>query len=755
MIPQLLDRKPAPGGSVVLSGPMPLRSEFELVQQEEESTQVRRHPKAPSVIPTQERRSRPSLLGLLVLSALCLAAWMALGAAPAAAACSNEELRLRQGSTNLPECRGWELVSPVNKGGGAVLASGNSPDSTIFFPFEFSPLSSTEGNALAYTMRVTPDETDPTSSGLGSSFLARRGSDGWATEQMDPPINPATFELSTNIFQALTPDLGFGGVQGPKLTPINPSGSEGTRNLFVRDNSLSSFSPLGVGLPPNSGAGEGGLLQYEAMAADGSHVVFSSKSPLTPGSTTAPYLYDWNRATESLTLLSNKGSVIRPTGDNGGDLNPSRGTDQWHEVSEDGSRVFFKGDACPTENCVWLDNTTIQSIGNALSFWLASSDGSTAFFTTGALSSDLGTTADLVRYDVDADESVEITENGEVLGVLGGSEDASRVYFAAKAVLASGATAGKQNIYLWTDDGSAKGAIQFVAKGEADEAFQQNWGNAATSKVSPDGGFLAFQTDQSLTGYPNAGNLEIYGYSAADEELRCVSCNPSGEPATSDTLLVSYDRFQHGRYGRNEQGHSRRKIRDDGDVYFDSAESLVEGDVNNRQDVYRYDWASGELSLISSGTSQYDNWFTDASADGRDVFFATHEQLVAADHDDLIDVYDAHVDGGFPGQNPLPSPAPCAGEECRGASGAPSLEGAASAAFNGRGNLRQKGNCGSLERKAKSLRKQSTQARQQAKQASGKKAASLRKKANRLSKQSSQAKKRANRCKSGNGRAGA
>ena len=40
--------------------------------------------------------------------------------------------------------------------------------------------------------------------------------------------------------------------------------------------------------------------------------------------------------------------------------------------------------------------------------------------------------------------------------------------------------------------------------------------------------------------------------------------------------------------------------------------------------------------------------FLDASASGDDVFFATRERLAPTDTDELVDVYDARVDGGFP-----------------------------------------------------------------------------------------------------------
>jgi hypothetical protein len=51
-------------------------------------------------------------------------------------------------------------------------------------------------------------------------------------------------------------------------------------------------------------------------------------------------------------------------------------------------------------------------------------------------------------------------------------------------------------------------------------------------------------------------------------------------------------------------------------------------------------------------------------ASGQDVFFQSESELVPQDSDSQFDVYDAHVDGGFPA--PV-EPATCSGEACQGA----------------------------------------------------------------------------------------
>ena len=92
--------------------------------------------------------------------------------------------------------------------------------------------------------------------------------------------------------------------------------------------------------------------------------------------------------------------------------------------------------------------------------------------------------------------------------------------------------------------------------------------------------------------------------------------------------------------------------------------------------------------MIASGRSNEESAFLDASETGDDVFFLTSDQLVPQDTDSAVDVYDARIDGGFPG--PPPRPVECEGDACQGGPGAApaAIDTApASATFTGPGNL--------------------------------------------------------------------
>ena len=183
-------------------------------------------------------------------------------------------------------------------------------------------------------------------------------------------------------------------------------------------------------------------------------------------------------------------------------------------------------------------------------------------------------------------------------------------------------------------------------------------------------------------------------------------------------------------------------------------------DTNGAPDTYEYDAASGQVGLISDGTGNCEacqglnGWLGDASASGNDAFTWSREQLVpAAPDDETLKVYDARVDGGLASQHPSSAP-PCTGDQCRGQSSTPSLPGAASAGFVGKGNISAKQNCNKLGREAKKLSKRAKRLRKNANKAkkagNSSRARKLNKKANRLAKQARNKNKSAKKCRKRN-----
>jgi hypothetical protein len=323
-----------------------------------------------------------------------------------------------------------------------------------------------------------------------------------------------------------------------------------------------------------------------------------------------------------------------------------------------------------------------------------------------------------------------------VKGVMGTSNDASRIYFASTEILGDGgpdshgatARVGEANLYLY-ETGAEPTFIgrlsdrDFVAPGLSGGGQPSPIAvkpDLRTSRVSADGLRAVFTSAAPLTGYDNsdvvsgAPDAEVFVYDASanggEGELVCASCNPSGArpagrmtaPATGGgsalwaaAQIPVWISHIHPGNALSESGKR---------VFFNSFAPLVRGDTNGKQDVYQWE-APGEgdcteaaaafseinggcISLISSGESPEDSRFFDATPSGSDVFFATQSSLLVQDYG-LVDVYDARVNGGFPA--PVSQPPSCEGEACQGTPSPPNDPTPASATFQGAGNVKESG----------------------------------------------------------------
>jgi hypothetical protein len=694
--------------------------------------------------------------GRLGLACLCVfgpAALLGSGAPAtgAAEACPNEAFRVGP-SADLPDCRAYELVSPPEKGGQQVFdreeANGGVSGGLL------NPVAARNGASVAYTTLSSP-LPGSTSGGFISAYLARRTASGWSSEQISPPIGetvPAVGNFRVTTVPGLDEEFTKSIVVGWFDDPLTPDASVDTANLYLRDNANGSFRLLSVGAPAGLEGVQWGSAPTASSgfgsSADASHVVFTSPPELTPDSAAAssPYLYDWSAARGALSLVG-RAPLTDEVLTTLVHLEPVR----QRPVSADGSRIFFGGGGSGCGVCIRIDAATTQVVSAPGStFWFASSDGSLAYITTSG--------DELKRYDVNADE-LGPSLGGEVQGVLGTSADGSRVYFVSKEDLIPGeknsegdeAEATKNNLYLWTDDGTAEGAITFIATGNTSSVFIDNWeehhpDTVPSSRVTPDGMHLAFTANNSLTGYPNGGNSEAYLYSTATGRLVCASCNPIAAPTSG----ASIDGFFVDTMPRLPQNLS-----DDGSLlFFNTKEALVPRDSNNLVDAYEYDAVSGEVALISTGTANENTPFADAGASGNDAFLRTHQQLVGIDQEEAADIYDARVGGGLASQYLSSSP-PCTGDGCRGAtSPAPSQANAASAAFAGKGNLSSKQHCIKLGRESKKLSKRAKVLRKHARQVKRNGKSGLAKKRNgkatRLAKHAGNKSKSAKKCRKRN-----
>jgi hypothetical protein len=277
------------------------------------------------------------------------------------------------------------------------------------------------------------------------------------------------------------------------------------------------------------------------------------------------------------------------------------------------------------------------------------------------------------------------------------------------------------NLYEWHD-----GTTRLVASVSGDDAPDWAGRNTTdlgelTARVSPSGRFLAFMSQRSLTGYDNkdlvsgAADEEVFLYDATTAKLICASCDPTGarpvgvfDPTEEEAPPLLVDRpdiwgadWLAGSipgWTSELKGialYQSRYLSDEGRLLFNSPVGLVPADANGEQDVYEFEPdgtgnctsstvsgaatfvkevagrpVGGCIGLISSGEASEESAFLDAAATGpgghgaEDVFFLTAAKLSAADVDDTLDVYDAHICAGA---SPCPSSATTVPPTCTNA----------------------------------------------------------------------------------------
>jgi NHL repeat len=584
-------------------------------------------------------------------------------------------------STSLPDKRAYEMVTPANKDNGELYDRGG----TIVGGNQ----ASSDGNTLAYFSF----NAFPGSQFDGSYYVANRGASSWASQNVAPPQSTELGLLCASLgpaVQAYTQDLSkwvladggaLLGSCGSDLPPLVQGEPKGVQNLFVRNTNgtyqLVDVTPAGV-TPANA--------TFDAASVDLSHVVFDESAQLTPNAPSgADNLYEETGGAVRLV------TVVGGTGVAGSLAGGSSGR-SFHAVSDDGSKIFFtaNGNLYVRENgttTVQVDASQASGTGGGGQFLAATSTGSNVFFTDDAsagLTSDTAANSGANLYDyntargalTDLTPATKLGPDGQaqVDGLSGITGDGSFLYFVANGSLATGATSGQPNLYLLQN-----GTITFITTLSGGDGSDWSAGSLS-ARISSNGSFLAFTSTSSLTGFNNNGSPEIFLYDSGAKKVSCASCNPSGVPATAGAAIAGPE----GGVIGGGSDYLQRFVSDSGQVFFNTTDALLPADTNGKSDVYEYE--SGQLHLISSGTSVDPSLYVDSSTSGNDVFFATSQQLVPQDTDGGVDVYDARVDGGFPASAPAPS---CQGEGCKPPlSATPSAPVVASVTFFGPGNVK-------------------------------------------------------------------
>jgi hypothetical protein len=677
----------------------------------------------------------------------------------------------------LPDGRQWEMVSPPDKRGVALESISGRGGTDI--------QASADGSAITYAAQA-PIDVDPQGNRniAVSQILSTRTATGWSSQEIATPHEEVTgtagaIELSE--YRIFSPDLSAGLVEPEGDTPLSPQATEKTP---YRRESNGEYTPLVTAANVPAGTEFGQLeangnetlgdVKFAGTSPDLSHVVLSSSPALTEGVAATEgkdNLFEWADGALRLVSVLPNGKAVTEEGESATlGLGLSSGDDVRHAVSDDGSRVIWEASHEGEHGLYMRDVSRGETVqldaveagaeggsGTAI-FATASSDGSKVFFTDDAR---LTTDSTALPRGGSGERDLYMCEIGEAAGklvcrlkdltvdhdagkaadvqgtVIGASENGRYAYFVANGVLAAGATHGDCigpsgtgesarvcNMYVYD---ATTGEVRFIA--QLTNENLADWTVASlgelTAGISPDGRYLAFMSERSLTGYDNRDarsgqpDVEVFLYDADTGRVTCASCNPSGgrpsgvfDAGGFPGLLVDHS----GAQGAIWPGHwlagslpgwtdvtaftafyRSRYLSDSGRLFFDSADALVPSDANGKEDVYEYEPGgvgscgreSGCVGLISSGGSGEESAFLDASEGGNDVFFLTAAQLSPADQDHALDVYDAHVctPESPCASPPPPSPPACEGDACQNPVAPPNDATPGSFTFHGPGNV--------------------------------------------------------------------
>jgi DNA-binding beta-propeller fold protein YncE len=644
-------------------------------------------------------------------------------------ACPNDAFRSGAGA-RLPDCRAYELVSPLDKEGGDAQPRLN------LVPFEARmDEASTTGDAITFSAYRA--FANPKSAPFSSQYLTERSPDGWQTEAISPPqegeafINPLI--AIDNLYRAFTPDLQQSWLYTYTEPVLGTEGVAGEPNIYRRDNTAGSYAACTSAAAQSDLADTHGP-QFQGYSQSGDLAVFRDQAKLTSNASTATReggipvtqayacAFQGNTATVRLVSVLPSGEASDLENTIGGPANDnyekSQGRTESLEraVAADGSKVFWtatplasKDAASPGALYVRLNPgaeptasgecdeaepnkacTRLISAGPAR-FLTAAKDGSIAYF--------LDPSGTLSEYEVGTEEARPLV--AKVLGYLGASEDASRIYFLSEEEVGGAGEVGEPNLYLYDRN---LGEATFIATLSARDASQGNFtpspGNYEpgyhTARVTPDGAAVAFMSNsaalaQEVAGYDNTDQgsgepvAEVYRYRLGGA-LACVSCNRSGSrpsgrqiqgvlntnsPLYAASMLPTWLNSLYAPRALSDAGNR---------IFFEAFEALSPQDTDNKADVYQWEakgtgsckesdsaydpQSEGCVDLISSGEGEFDSQFIDASPTGEDVFIRTAQPLVAWDPGQ-IDIYDARANGGLKAP---PSREPeCEGEaSCRG-----------------------------------------------------------------------------------------
>jgi hypothetical protein len=678
--------------------------------------------------------------------------------------CPNAYLRQQSNANDLPDCRGYELVSATNAGG-TILSHSSVPFSDV----------AGAPSRLAYEgfFGVIPDTGSP-SNAAGDLYVATRTDSGWQTKYIGLPSDQAEHmggppagagegqaadfgNLFTNrsMSEIVSWDDGY---QDPNFTSF--VGSSNAPYVFdSTTGQLIDRWPTNVGSVPNgqnflSNDIPGYLKGSETdpvASPDLSHFIFTSDTPFTSGGQPGD-MYDNDTVNGTLSIISRDqaGASIN--------ANPV-------ETSGDGSHILMAVGAGrdprshtpisgPGRLYMRVNDAMTYDIapGHAVQYLGMTNDGSKVYFTSSdkLTADDTDTSRDLYLWDEGSLAPGHLILVSQGNGGITGNTDACS---------AVGAWTSKCDVVRMTFGRDAFGNLSDQYSDLLGGAGGNPWAENTVASGNGDVYFLSPELLDGANGLENQVNL--YDYRGGKVQYvttleagskACLNPQQTATPHCSATPVARMEVTPDDSYmaflttskllGYDNQGHAEmylytpstgelkcvscvpggvppsnevtgsyngRYLTNDGRVFFNTNDALVPQDTNQVNDVYEY--VDGRPQLITSGTSPRNDVFGLAlifgspgligvSADGTDVYFATRDTLVSQDRNG--DLVKIY-DARTGGGFPVIPPAPgcAAADECHG----PGSSAPAGIAAGTSPSLGASGNVPAVQKKARHRRK--------------------------------------------------
>jgi hypothetical protein len=666
----------------------------------------------------------------------------------------------------LPDGRCLELASPGQLG--PLAAPGRQ-----LAAIEFNSQAGVQSGALAYTIEAgLPEATR----GTQVLYLGTRGEGdaGWSSDQLSPPTAaPDQLTATSNPSQyfALSPDLSCGVLASNQPLTADPQArlvvESGGGNLYRRTPS-ENYELITNLAPENPEVATGKYTKnygLDAISNDCRRVVFETNPagptlnyPGVPGN-----LLEWHDGT-----LRGVGLVPNASGGESTAEGAEAGTTINHlnVLSDNGSRLFFSakratGKVVGEVGAIGLfvredghsydlsaSDTGVPDSG--ATYVGATPDGAHVYFTANAGLTGSTSQSGTDLYECDIAEVAgepqcnlkDLSPNGAgaagVFGLVGFAENGSHVYFAARAQLLPGrgptsAENEAANHYSIYDAGESAlayvGTLAFGDVSSADARATTTGQSGWTSRTSPDGRYLLFESRAKVTNYENDGGREVYLYDAdaEGEATVCISCRQDGSPPVappSENVQAGFTALLAAPGQVDPLSQPRSLVLRNGkiEVFFRSYDSLAPGAPSGEFSLY--EWTDGQVFLIAAqprsiGGQGVGVTFVGASAEGADLYFFNAAALNWENPDERYAAWDARIGGGF-AEPPAPPPGcdPSSEGSCQGSSTPPpATPSAATPTSNGPGNVKAKKNQKKHHKKKHHKKKKNHKKSKQAKHA--------------------------------------